>query len=70
VQANGGKVNYLRLQTYSSPQYFEVNYGGDGLNTLIKWFGHWHGGSKEAEVRMLAQFKKKRDRLMQSACVA
>lgn len=48
---------------YLHHKYFEVNYGGDGLIPLDKWFGTWHDGSKEGEARMQARFEKKRNRL-------
>jgi sterol desaturase/sphingolipid hydroxylase (fatty acid hydroxylase superfamily) len=48
---------------YLHHKYFEVNYGGDGLIPLDKWFGTWHDGSKEGEARMLERFKRKRERL-------
>jgi sterol desaturase/sphingolipid hydroxylase (fatty acid hydroxylase superfamily) len=44
-------------------KYFEVNYGGDGLIPLDKWFGHWHDGSIEGEARMNARFEKKKERM-------
>lgn len=48
---------------YLHHKYFEVNYGGDGLIPLDKWFGYWHDGSKEAEARMNARFQKKKERM-------
>lgn len=48
---------------YLHHKFFEVNYGGDGLIPLDKWFGYWHDGSKEGEARMDARFKKKKERL-------
>jgi sterol desaturase/sphingolipid hydroxylase (fatty acid hydroxylase superfamily) len=48
---------------YLHHKYFEVNYGGDGVIPLDKWFGYWHDGTKEAEALMEARFKKKKDRL-------
>jgi sterol desaturase/sphingolipid hydroxylase (fatty acid hydroxylase superfamily) len=48
---------------YLHHKYFEVNYGGDGLIPLDKWFGYWHDGTKEAEARMDARFEKKKARL-------
>ena len=32
---------------YLHHKYFEVNYGGEGLVPLDKWFGTWHDGSKD-----------------------
>jgi hypothetical protein len=40
-----------------------VNYGGDGLVPLDKWFGTWHDGSKEGDALMNERFRRKRDRL-------
>jgi sterol desaturase/sphingolipid hydroxylase (fatty acid hydroxylase superfamily) len=48
---------------YLHHKYFEVNYGGDGLIPLDKWFGYWHDGSKEGDARMQARFQKKKERL-------
>lgn len=48
---------------YLHHKYFEVNYGGDGLIPLDKWFGTWHDGSPEAEARMEARFALKRARM-------
>jgi sterol desaturase/sphingolipid hydroxylase (fatty acid hydroxylase superfamily) len=40
-----------------------VNYGGDGLVPLDKWFGTWHDGTKEAQARMDARYAKKVERM-------
>ena len=48
---------------YLHHKYFEVNYGGDGLVPLDKWFGTWHDGSKDGDARMEERFRKKRDRM-------
>jgi sterol desaturase/sphingolipid hydroxylase (fatty acid hydroxylase superfamily) len=48
---------------YLHHKYFEVNYGGDGLIPLDKWFGTWHDGSKEGDAKMQARFEKKRARM-------
>ncbi len=40
-------------------KHFDVNYGGDGLIPLDKWFGTWHDGSKETQVQMEARYEKK-----------
>jgi sterol desaturase/sphingolipid hydroxylase (fatty acid hydroxylase superfamily) len=48
---------------YLHHKYFEVNYGGDGLIPLDKWFGTWHDGTKQGEALMQARFEKKRKRL-------
>lgn len=47
---------------YLHHKYFEVNYGGEGLVPLDKWFGTWHDGSKEADERMKDRFRKKKER--------
>ena len=48
---------------YLHHKYFEVNYGGDGLIPLDKWFGYWHDGSKDGEALMNARFQKKKARM-------
>jgi sterol desaturase/sphingolipid hydroxylase (fatty acid hydroxylase superfamily) len=48
---------------YLHHKYFEVNYGGDGLIPLDKWFGTWHDGSKECEAQMNARYAQKVARL-------
>ncbi|MCT4579111.1 sterol desaturase family protein [Donghicola sp.] len=55
---------------YLHHKYFEVNYGGEGLIPLDKWFGFWHDGSKEADAQMKARFKAKKDRLKAKAAAA
>jgi sterol desaturase/sphingolipid hydroxylase (fatty acid hydroxylase superfamily) len=52
---------------YLHHKYFEVNYGGDGLIPLDKWFGLWHDGSKEADEQMKERFRKKKERLANKA---
>ena len=47
---------------YLHHKYFEVNYGGDGLIPLDKWFGCWHDGSQEAHERMKVRFRRKKQR--------
>jgi sterol desaturase/sphingolipid hydroxylase (fatty acid hydroxylase superfamily) len=37
---------------YLHHKYFEVNYGGDGLVPLDKWFGTYHDGTPEADAAM------------------
>jgi sterol desaturase/sphingolipid hydroxylase (fatty acid hydroxylase superfamily) len=63
----GSSVDSHAYAHYLHHKYFEVNYGGDGLVPLDKWFGTWHDGSAEGEAQMDARFKKKRDRLNQKA---
>jgi len=48
---------------YLHHKFFEVNYGGDGLVPLDKWFGTWHDGSKDGEACMEERFRKKRERM-------
>ncbi|WP_068115796.1 sterol desaturase family protein [Tropicimonas marinistellae] len=48
---------------YLHHKYFEVNYGADGLVPLDKWFGYWHDGSQEADEKMKARFRKKKERV-------
>ena len=55
---------------YLHHKYFEVNYGGDGLIPLDKWFGYWHDGSKEGEALMNARFEKKKARMNAKAARA
>lgn len=48
---------------YLHHKYFEVNYGGDGLVPLDRWFGSWHDGSKEGDALMNARFQKKKAKM-------
>lgn len=48
---------------YLHHKYFEVNYGGDGTIPLDNIFGTWHDGTAEGEAKMMARFKKKKERL-------
>lgn len=48
---------------YLHHKYFEVNYGGDGLIPLDKWFGYFHDGSKDGDAQMQARFEKKKARM-------
>jgi sterol desaturase/sphingolipid hydroxylase (fatty acid hydroxylase superfamily) len=48
---------------YLHHKYFEVNYGGDGLIPLDRWFGTWHDGTRDGDALMQARFEKKRARL-------
>lgn len=48
---------------YLHHKYFEVNYGGDGLVPLDKWFGYWHDGSKQADEAMKLRFRQKKERM-------
>ncbi len=40
-----------------------MNYGGDGLVPLDKWFGTWHDGTKAADEQMKERFRKKKERV-------
>lgn len=48
---------------YLHHKYFEVNYGGDGLIPLDRWFGTWHDGTAVSDALMQARFEKKRARM-------
>ncbi len=48
---------------YLHHKYFEVNYGGDGVIPLDRWFGSWHDGTPEGDAQMQARFEKKKARL-------
>ena len=48
---------------YLHHKYFEVNYGGEGLIPLDKWFGTWHDGTKKGDAAMQARFEQKKARL-------
>lgn len=48
---------------YLHHKFFEVNYGGDGLIPLDKWFGTFHDGTQEGDILMNARFQKKKARL-------
>jgi sterol desaturase/sphingolipid hydroxylase (fatty acid hydroxylase superfamily) len=49
-----GKItlNNDHYMHYLHHKYFEVNYGGDGVVPIDKWFGTYHDGSPEAEAAM------------------
>jgi sterol desaturase/sphingolipid hydroxylase (fatty acid hydroxylase superfamily) len=47
---------------YLHHKYFEVNYG-DALIPLDKWFGTWHDGSSEGEVRMQERYRRRKEKL-------
>jgi sterol desaturase/sphingolipid hydroxylase (fatty acid hydroxylase superfamily) len=48
---------------YLHHRYFEVNYGGDGLIPLDRWFGSWHDGTAEGEARLKARLQARKARL-------
>lgn len=47
---------------YLHHKYFEVNYCDDGVLPWDKWFGTWHDGTKEADEKMKARFRAKREK--------
>ena len=47
---------------YLHHRYFEVNYGGDGLVPLDKWFGTCHDGTSGSDERMKERLSRKRAR--------
>ncbi|MEZ5670109.1 MAG: sterol desaturase family protein [Alphaproteobacteria bacterium] len=57
---------FIRSEAYAHylhHKYFEVNYGGEGLVPLDRWFGTWHDGTKAGDARMQARFERKRARM-------
>lgn len=48
---------------YLHHKYFDVNFGGDGLIPLDKWFGTWHDGTKDGDAIMQARFEKKKAKM-------
>lgn len=48
---------------YLHHKHFDVNYGGDGLAPLDKWFGSWHDGSRAGEAQVQARFQQKKARI-------
>ena len=56
-------VNSHAYTHYLHHKYFEVNYGGDGLIPLDRWFGTWHDGTRDGDAAMDARFQKKKERL-------
>lgn len=56
-------INSEAYAHYLHHKYFEVNYGGEGLIPLDKWFGTWHDGSKQGDAMMQARFEKKKAKL-------
>ena len=59
----GQAVDSHAYTHYLHHKYFEVNYGGDGLIPLDKWFGTWHDGTKAADEQMKERFRRKKDRM-------
>ena len=60
---DGASLDSHAYAHYLHHKYFEVNYGGDGLVPLDKWFGTWHDGTRDADAQMQARFEKKKARL-------
>ncbi len=48
---------------YLHHKYFEVNYGGDGVLPLDRWFGSWHDGTAAGDALMQARYQRKKARL-------
>jgi sterol desaturase/sphingolipid hydroxylase (fatty acid hydroxylase superfamily) len=48
---------------YLHHKYFEVNYGGDGLVPLDRWFGSWHDGTPAGDALMNARYQAKKARM-------
>ena len=44
---------------YLHHKYFEVNYA-DGLLPFDRWFGTWHDGTVEGELRMKERLRRKK----------
>ena len=65
--ADDGAMDSHAYTHYLHHKYFEVNYGGDGLIPLDKWFGTWHDGSKAADEQMKERFRRKKERLKATA---
>ena len=63
----GQAVDSHAYAHYLHHKYFEVNYGGDGLIPLDKWFGTWHDGTKAADEQMKERFRRKKERLAAKA---
>ncbi|MDB5660277.1 MAG: fatty acid hydroxylase superfamily protein [Cypionkella sp.] len=61
--ADDKAINSEAYAHYLHHKYFEVNYGGEGLIPLDRWFGTWHDGSKAGDAQMQARFEKKKARL-------
>ncbi len=61
--SEGTAVSSHAYAHYLHHKYFEVNYGGDGLVPLDKWFGTWHDGSKAGDAQMQARFAAKKARM-------
>jgi sterol desaturase/sphingolipid hydroxylase (fatty acid hydroxylase superfamily) len=61
IGAEGGKgVTIGAYMHYLHHQYFECNYGGDGLPIIDKLMGTFHDGSRESHERMNRRLKERR----------
>ena len=61
IGAEGGKgVTIGAYMHYLHHQYFECNYGGDGLPIIDTLMGTFHDGSKEAHERMNKRLEERR----------
>jgi sterol desaturase/sphingolipid hydroxylase (fatty acid hydroxylase superfamily) len=58
----GTAVDSHAYAHYLHHKYFEVNYGADGTIPLDSIFGTWHDGTANGEAKMMARFKKKKER--------
>lgn len=54
---------------YLHHKYFEVNYADGGI-PIDQWFGTWHDGTKEADERMKARLKERREKMVTKAGAA
>ena len=63
IEAGESAIGTHAYSHYLHHKYFEVNYGGEGLVPLDKWFGTWHDGSKDADEQMKARFRAKKEKL-------
>ena len=60
IGAEGGRgVKIGAYMHYLHHQYFECNYGGDGLPLLDKLMGTFHDGSEEAHERMTRRLRER-----------
>ena len=60
IGAEGGRgVTIGAYMHYLHHQYFECNYGGDGLPIIDKLMGTYHDGSEEAHERMNQRLAKR-----------
>ncbi|MGL5011195.1 MAG: sterol desaturase family protein [Paracoccaceae bacterium] len=57
------QLNSHAYAHYLHHKHFDVNYGGDGLLPLDRWFGSWHDGSKAGEALMQARYEAKKARV-------